>query len=82
MQNADRPSAIRNGQRQLAYAARAQVGEFSAANEPRRQMVRMTPKAKLSSLPLNQRASAATTATFKDSAPMPKMSRPAAITRR
>ena len=37
------------------------------------------PKAKLSSLPLNHFARAVVTATFSDSAPMPKMRRPAAM---
>ena len=43
-------------------------------------MVRFTPKAKLNSLPLNQRAMAVVTATMSDSAPRPKTRRPAAIT--
>src|SRR6202140_877860 len=76
------PRAIRKGHRQFAYAARAQVGEFRAANEPSRQMVRLMPKAKLNSLPLNHRAKAAVTATISDSAPMPKINRPTAISQR
>src|SRR5271167_456565 len=76
------PSEIRNGQRQFAYAARAHVGEFNAAKDPSRQIVRLMPKAKLSSLPLNQRAKAAVTATISDSAPIPKTSRPTAISQR
>src|SRR5271166_2471975 len=78
-QNTEKPREIRNGHRQFAYAARAHVGELRAAKDPRRQIVRFMPKAKLSSLPLNHRARAAVTATFKDSAPIPKMSRPAAM---
>ncbi len=44
-----------------------------------RQTVRFTPKAKLSSLPLNQAASAVVMATMSDSAPMPKTRRPVAM---
>ncbi len=50
------------------------------ANEPSRAIVRFTPKAKLSSLPRNQRAMPTVTATISDSAPIPKISRPAAMT--
>ncbi len=58
------------------------MGEFSAAKVPSRAIVRLMPKAKLNSFPLNHRASAAVTATISDSAPMPKMSRPVAISQR
>ena len=42
-------------------------------------MVRLIPNAKLSSLPLNHRAMAVVTATMSDSAPSPKIRRPATI---
>jgi hypothetical protein len=58
----------------------AQVGELSAATEASRAMVRLMPKAKLSSLPLNHLASAVVTATIIDSAPNPSTVRPAIIT--
>ena len=58
----------------------AQLGELSAAKEPRRAIVRFTPKAKQSSLPRNHFAMAVVTATMSDSAPRPNTSRPAAIT--
>ena len=61
-------------------AGRAQVGEFSARKEPSRAIVRLTPKAKLSSRPLNQRAIPTVTETIRDSAPIPNISRPAAMT--
>src|ERR1700730_14629990 len=72
--------AISKGVRQLDLSYRVQVGELSAAHVPSRDAVRFNPKAKLSSFPLNQRASAVTTATFSDSAPIPKISRPVAMT--
>src|SRR6516162_4386165 len=58
----------------------AQVGELSAATEASRAMVRLMPKAKLSSFPLNHFARAVVTATIMDSAPSPKTVRPAIIT--
>ena len=64
----------------LVGAGAAQVGAFRAAKEPRRAIVRLTPKAKDSSLPRNHLAIAVVTATMSDSAPSPKTSRPAAIT--
>src|ERR1700730_8463466 len=79
MHRAENPSSMRKGLRQLEYAQRAQVGELSAAKVPRRDAVRFNPKAKLNSLPRNQRARAVVTATFNDSAPIPKMRRPVAI---
>ncbi len=80
MQKAPKPTEISSGQCQLSNAARAQVGELRAANEPSRAMVRLAPNAKLSSFPLNQRAMAQVTETMSDSAPIPKISRPAAMT--
>ncbi len=73
---------MRSGPCQWANSGLAQLGELSAANEPSRAMVRLMPKAKLSSLPLNQRAMAQVTATMSDSAPRPKTRRPAAIVTR
>src|SRR5688572_28571171 len=63
------PTAMTSGHCQLSQAGRAQVGELSARNDPRRAMVRFTPKANDSSFPLNQRASAVVTETMSDSAP-------------
>ena len=45
-------------------------------------MVRLSPKAKLSSLPLNHLAMAVVTATMSGSAPTPRRKRPAAMTRK
>ena len=55
-------------------------GELSAATDASRAIVRLIPKAKLSSLPLNHFASAVVTATIIDSAPSPSTVRPAIIT--
>src|SRR5580704_7687433 len=57
----------------------AQVGELSAATDANREIVRLMPNAKLSSLPLNHLAKAVVTATIMDSAPSPKTVRPAII---
>ena len=46
----------------------AQVGEFWASHEPARAIIRLMPKAKLSSLPRNHFATAVVTATMSDSA--------------
>ena len=58
------------------------MGELSAATDPSRAMVRLSPKAKESSFPLNHLASAVVTATMSGSAPTPRRKRPAAITRK
>ena len=44
------------GHCQVSNAGLAQVGEFRAANDPSRPMVRLTPKANDSSFPLNHLA--------------------------
>ena len=72
---------MRSGVCQFAYAGAAQLGELSARNDPSRAIVRLRPKAKLSSFPLNHFAIAVVTATMSDSAPRPNTSRPAAMTR-
>src|ERR1700691_1804103 len=79
-QRTEKTREITKGVRQLAKAHLAQVGEFSAAKVPRREAVRLSPRAKLNCLPLNQRAMAAMTATFNVSAPAPKIKRPVAMT--
>src|SRR5512136_1015904 len=71
-----------SGHCQLAKALLASVGELSAAKDPSRAIVRLIPKAKLSSLPRNHRAMAVVTATISDSAPSPNSRRPATITAR
>src|SRR5438552_18935982 len=71
---------IRSGDRQVEYAECAQVGEFCASQVPSRAIIRLMPKAKLSSLPRNHLATAVVTATINDSAPSPNTSRPEAIT--
>src|SRR5277367_2181071 len=78
-QKVPKPTEINNGERQLLYANRAQVGEFCASHDPSRAIIRLIPKAKLNSLPRNHLAVAVVTATISDSAPSPKMSLPAAI---
>ena len=50
-----------------------------AANEPSLAIVRLIPNANDSSLPRNHLAIAVVTATISDSAPRPKIRRPAAI---
>src|SRR6266478_1750944 len=70
---------IRSGDRQFLYAECAHVGEFCASQVPRREIIRLIPNAKLSSFPRNHFATAVVTATIKDSAPRPKISRPAAM---
>ena len=57
----------------------AQLGELSASQDAARAISRLTPKAKLSSLPLNYFASAVVTATISGSAPIPSTKRAASI---
>ena len=64
---------------QLEYADLAQLGELCASIVPKRAISRLMPKAKLNSFPRNHLAIAVVTATMSDSAPMPKMKRPAAM---
>ena len=73
------PTAMSSGMRQSSYAQPAHDGELRAANDPSLAIVRLMPKAKLSSFPLNHLPIAVVTATMSDSAPRPKISRPAAI---
>jgi hypothetical protein len=74
------PTATQRGLCQYWNIDFPQVGEFRARNDPRRAMVRFRPKAKESSFPLNHRARIVVMATIMDSAPSPKIRRPAAIT--
>ena len=78
-QSVPKATVISSGVCQLSNAPLAQLGEFKARNEPSRAIVKLTPKAKLSSLPLNHFAMAQVTETISDSAPMPKISRPVAM---
>jgi hypothetical protein len=82
MQNVPKATEMSRGHCQFSNAGRAQVGELSAKKEPSLAIVRLTPNAKESSLPLNHFAIAVVTETMSDSAPRPKMSRPVAITAR
>ena len=74
------PTPIIHGVCQDLYALPAQLGELCASSVPKRAITRLMPKAKLSSFPRNHLARAVVTETISDSAPMPKMKRPLAMT--
>ncbi len=80
MQKAPNQTDRTSGPCQEVYAKPAQLGDTCAPSDPSREMVRLSPNARLSSLPLNQRAIAVVTATISDSAPRPNSRRPAAMT--
>src|SRR5450756_2613679 len=74
------PPDVTSAPCQSEYDEDAQPGELSAANDPSLAIVRLMPKAKLSSFPRNHRAIAVVTPTISDSAPRPNTKRPATIT--
>ena len=73
------PAARNSGGCHPVKNADAQLGELSAATDPRRPNVRLRAIANDSSLPLNHLARAVVMATMRGSEPMPSTNRPAAI---
>src|ERR1022692_1516364 len=80
MHREPKPTEISSGLRQKLYANPAHDGDCCARSDPAREIIKLIPKAKLSSLPRNHLATAVVTATISDSAPKPKIKRPLAIT--
>src|ERR1022692_1500441 len=80
MHREPKPTEISSGLRQKLYANPAHDGDCCARSDPAREIIRLIPKAKLSSFPRNHLAIAVVTATISDSAPRPKTNRPVAIT--
>jgi hypothetical protein len=64
----------------MSYNGLNHVVDMSAPYDPARAIARFTPKANPSCLPMNHWPMMTVIATIIDSAPRPKISRPAAIT--